>query len=105
MTEVNGTGIELRDVRYKGRLVLVRAHMPILNVKYDADACGPYRDWLDQEDCFHAIGTDVSPGIRVCSQAPATLCESGSDAGNFNGVAIWDEGTSLWVRPGCAAGE
>jgi hypothetical protein len=44
-----GSGIELPDVRYKGKLVLYRAHVPILNVKYDKgvrDVCGPhYRDW------------------------------------------------------------
>jgi hypothetical protein len=34
--------VELRYVDYKGKRVLYRAHVPILNVKYDGNACGPY---------------------------------------------------------------
>jgi hypothetical protein len=41
----NGSGIELRYLDYRGKRVFYRAHVPILNVKYDGDACGPYRDW------------------------------------------------------------
>ena len=45
----DGSGIELRFVDYKGRRVLHRAHLPILNVRYAGNACGPYRDWQWQE--------------------------------------------------------
>lgn len=45
----NGSGVELRFVDHKGKRVLYRAHVPILNVYYDANACGPYRDWQYQE--------------------------------------------------------
>ena len=45
----NGSGVELRYVNYRGKRVLYRAHVPILNVRYDNDACGPYRDWQDEE--------------------------------------------------------
>ncbi|MDP8978731.1 MAG: hypothetical protein M3N17_09210 [Actinomycetota bacterium] len=38
---VAGSGIELRWVSYRGKRVLRRAHVPILNVRYDRDACGP----------------------------------------------------------------
>jgi hypothetical protein len=41
----NGSGIELRYLDYRGKRVFYRAHVPILNVKYDGNACGPYRDW------------------------------------------------------------
>lgn len=39
-------GVELRNVRYRGKLVLFQAHVPILDVRYDGSACGPFRDWL-----------------------------------------------------------
>ena len=102
-----GTGLELTDVYYKGRLILKRAEVPVLNVKYDADLCGPYRDWLDAEDCFWAPGTDVpsqGSGIRVTSATPSTLCETNVDDGNFRGVAISDQGTSLWLMTESNAG-
>ena len=88
----NGSGIELRNVRYRGKLVLFQAHAPILNVRYDDNACGPFRDWLFEESWIEADGTNVAPGIRR-SQTPAqTIMETGSDAGNFRGVAIYREG-------------
>jgi hypothetical protein len=45
----NGSGVELRFVSFCGKRVLYRVHVPILNVKYDSDACGPYRDWQNEE--------------------------------------------------------
>src|ERR1700730_2376020 len=50
----NGSGVELRFVNYKGKRVLYRAHVPILNVKYEGNACGPYRDWQNQEGMIQA---------------------------------------------------
>ena len=94
----DGTGLELRNVFYDGHLVLERAHMPVLNVKYDGDVCGPYRDWLTSENCFQAEGVDAAPGFRVTSAIPpTTFCESGTDLGNFLGVAIQDQGDALWL--------
>ena len=88
----NASGVELQNVRYRGKLVLFQAHAPILNVQYDRDACGPFRDWLFQEGWIRADGTNVAPGIRR-SQAPAqTILESGTDSGNFRGVAIYRQG-------------
>lgn len=85
----NGSGIELRYVDYRGKRVLYRAHVPILNVKYDGDACGPYRDWQYQEGMIQAAGTNVAPGFRF-SPAPAqTIIDNGSDTGNFLGVGIY----------------
>jgi len=63
----NGSGIELRYVDYRGKRVLYRAHVPILNVKYNGNACGPYRDWQDQEGMIQAVGADVAPGFRLCN--------------------------------------
>lgn len=85
----NGSGIELRYVDYKGKRVLYRAHVPILNVKYDGDACGPYRDWQYQEGMIQATGTDVAPGFRFCPAPALTIIDTGSDTGNFLGVGIY----------------
>jgi hypothetical protein len=85
------SGIEVQNVNYLGKRVLTRGHVPILNVQYDRNLCGPYRDWSYQEDMFVANGTDVAPGIRMCTSPPQTILESGTDTGNFRGVAVWDD--------------
>ena len=85
----NGSGVELRYVDYKGKRVLYRAHVPILNVKYDGNACGPYRDWQYQEGMIQATGTDVAPGFRFCPAPALTIIDTGSDIGNFLGVGIY----------------
>ena len=54
--------------------------MPILNVKYDNDACGPYRDWQYDEHCFQCDGVDIGPGFRRANTAPKTAC-NGDDSG------------------------
>jgi len=67
--------------------VLYRAHVPILNVLYDDNV--NYRDWQNAETVFQAVGQDpVGPGWRLCTQPPKTILESGTDAGNFQGVAL-----------------
>jgi hypothetical protein len=91
----NGSGVELRFVDYRGKRVLYRAHVPILNVKYDGDACGPYRDWQNQEGMIEANGIDVAPGFRLCSTPATTILDTGSDAGNFLGTAIYVEGQEV----------
>jgi len=85
----NGSGVELRYVDYRGKRVLYRAHVPILNVKYDRDACGPYRDWQNQEGMIQASGSDPAPGFRLCSSPAQTIIDSGSDVGTFLGVGIY----------------
>jgi hypothetical protein len=87
----NGSGIELRYVEYRGKRVLYRAHVPILNVRYDQDICGPYRDWQYEEGMIRARGTDVAPGFRLCPTPAKTILDTGSDTGNFLGVAIYVE--------------
>ena len=37
---VDGSGLELHDVRYKGKLVLARAGVPLINVDYEPGGCG-----------------------------------------------------------------
>ena len=92
----NGSGIELRYVDYKGKRVLYRAHVPILNVKYKEDACGPFRDWQNEEGMIQAIGSDIgSSGFRLCSSPATTILDTGSDVGNFLGVAIYVKGQEV----------
>ncbi len=90
-----GSGVELRYVDYRGKRVLYRAHVPILNVKYDGDACGPYRDWQYEEGMLTAIGVNVAPGFMLCSSPAQTILDTGSDVGNFLGVAIYVDGTEV----------
>ncbi|HEY0427458.1 MAG TPA: hypothetical protein VGC76_06595 [Pyrinomonadaceae bacterium] len=90
------SGIEVRDVKYKGKSVLKRGHVPVLNVQYTPATCGPYRDWQWQEDMFTtpATGnTDPAPGIRVLAdgQVATTELQTGNDSGNFRGVAIYKQ--------------
>ena len=91
----NGSGIELRFVDYLGKRLLYRAHVPILNIKYDQDACGPYRDRQDREGMFQANGWDPLSGFRLCSAPATTILDSGSDKGNFQGVAIYLQGQEV----------
>ncbi|MGQ0568457.1 MAG: hypothetical protein ACT4P5_02840 [Armatimonadota bacterium] len=100
----DGSGVELRLVHYRGKRVLMRAHAPILNVKYDDDACGPYRDWLDSEDRFQAHGLFVAPAFNVSLTPATTILDTGLDAGNFNGVAIYKQGQETVLKSELSAG-
>jgi hypothetical protein len=85
----------LRFVDYRGKRVLYRAHVPILNVHYDTGPCGPYRDWQNEEGMIQANGVDVAPGFRLCPAPATTILDTGSDAGNFGGVAIYVQGLEV----------
>lgn len=97
------SGIEVRNVKYKGKLVLKRGHVPVLNVQYTPSTCGPYRDWQWQEDAFAAADTgaqDIAPGIRILAngQVATTVLETGIDTGNFRGVAIYTQNTQYGIE-------
>lgn len=92
------SGIEIRDVKYKGKSVLKRGHVPILNVQYEGDVCGPFRDWQYQEGPFaapEAGAQDPAPGLRILAQGQVatTALDTGIDQGNFRGVAIYQQNT------------
>lgn len=94
------SGLEIRDVKYKGKSVLKRGHVPVLNVRYvENSGCGPYRDWQYQEG-FFAVPTSgvtypngVEGGFAVLpdGQKATTSVESRVDTGNFRGVAVYQE--------------
>ncbi len=55
----DGTGLEIRDVYYDGRLVMKKGNVPVLNVEYDpGGGCGCFRDWQYDESSFIADGVD-----------------------------------------------
>ncbi|MBX3289417.1 MAG: hypothetical protein KF855_08735 [Acidobacteria bacterium] len=99
------SGIEVRDVKYKGKSVLKRGHAPVLNVKYLPGAsCNAYRDWQYSEGNFQAPSAgaqDPAPGIRILApgQKATTIVENYNDGGNFNGVAIYQEDTGNPTGP------
>ncbi|KAL5601513.1 hypothetical protein FOBRF1_009046 [Fusarium oxysporum] len=105
---IKGSGIELRRVKYKGKTVLYRAHVPILNVEYPSggDGCGPYyRDWQNEEYPLQCTGTDVAPGFRICSSPARTILDSPQrDGGNFLGVAVYVEGQEVVLKSQMMAG-
>jgi hypothetical protein len=101
----NGSGVDLQSVSYMGKQVLARAHVPILDVLYFQNQCGPYRDWLTSQWPFYAYGTDVgSGGFRVCNTRPQTIIEDDNDNGNFNGVGIYVKGNSVYLTGNHTAG-
>ncbi len=90
------SGVEVRDVKYRGKSVMKRGHVPILNVKYVNDACGPFRDWQYSEGPFQAPAegaTNPASGIRILAegQIATTSVETRNDFGNFQGVAIYQQ--------------
>ena len=105
---------------YRGRKVLERADVPVLNVEYDAGGCGCYRDWQDSESVFEttaaAGGTTTAYYTDATAGSVRTNCERRTapssdparrgrlqrpqrrpqpDAGSFRGVAAEDYGREL----------
>ncbi|MEV0202240.1 hypothetical protein [Nonomuraea sp. NPDC050691] len=99
-----GGGVELRNVRYRGRLALRQAHVPVLNVEYEQGTT--FRDDASFETRFSAAGSDpVGWGWRLCTSPPRTILERpGSDSGNFQGVAFHHDGRELRIVSELAAG-
>lgn len=97
------SGIEIRDVKFKGKSVMKRGHAPVLNVQYvprpGEGTCGPYRDWQYEEGSFSAPSAGATypnganGGIAVLAdgQIATTSLETGNDTGNFRGVAIYKQ--------------
>jgi hypothetical protein len=90
-TGVDGSGLELTDVYYKDKQVFNRAHLPVLNVRYDPGGCGgsnlSYRDWTNETQAFEA-NNRISSGYAEPTTPPITVCNHpGTDEGSFAGVA------------------
>src|SRR6266851_1411373 len=94
---VDGSGLELRHVFYKGKRVFWRAHLPLLNVKYDPGGCGgsylSYRDWANGLVRFEATNV-IAPGYSEPASAPRTVCDTpGADVGSSTGDAVQQAST------------
>jgi hypothetical protein len=107
----NGAGIELRNVKYKGKSVLYQASVPILNVEYEDKAapvyCGPYyRDWQNSEYPLHCPpAKDFAPWLRLCKTPAATIVDPPfTDGGDFTGVAVSIEGQEVVLKSQMRAG-
>jgi hypothetical protein len=104
-----GSGLELRNVYYNGRLALKRAHSPILFAEYTTSTC--YRDWKDTDSqqivwasrhpAFNRVSTtscDRSKDpIASYGTCPFSLITNGSDGNPTGscqtGVTVEDFGT------------
>jgi hypothetical protein len=114
----SGSGVEIFDVFYNGHRVFSRLNVPILNVEYGPGGCGCYRDWLDQEVRFEAVGSPcgsgycevIEPARTVCDCAPTDTCDANPlnacnvDIGSFSGVAAAKEPARLVMTTQTAAG-
>jgi hypothetical protein len=105
---IDGSGLELRHVFYKGKRVFWRAHVPVLNVQYDPGGCGgpslSYRDWQTELAPFAATNV-IAPGYAEPATPPATVCDHpGTDAGTFAGVAVEKRSDRLILTTQMSAG-
>jgi hypothetical protein len=110
---VDGSGLEIRDVYYKGKLVLRQGSLPVLNVLYDApyQGCGSedgrsYRDWQRELAVFDADGVR-SDGYAESTTTPKTACDNpgaSEDPGHFSGVAVENRDDSLTLMTVMQAG-
>jgi hypothetical protein len=100
----DGSGIELSNVMYRGKMVLKRAHIPILNVQY-VSSCGPFRDWQYSETSFKTDNSpEVAPGIKISTTPALTIVDDFNDSGNFRGVAIYTQGQETVLVTELSAG-
>jgi hypothetical protein len=87
---MDGSGLELRDVTYRGKRVLRRAGIPLIDVDYAPGGCGSFRDWSHALMTFEADNPIGLPGSHYAepTHPPRTMCDHpGTDAGDFEGVA------------------
>ncbi len=120
-----GSGLELRDVHYRGILVAKRLHAPILFAEYrNSGTC--YRDWKDDDANFVAsppvrnqlgipVGFDATTSCDISqaatasygscpfTAAPGTNFTSANCIGASGGVAIEDKSDHLVLTTQYAA--
>lgn len=104
----NGTGVEIRDVYFRGTKVLERGNTPVINVEYDAGGCGCYRDWSDSQTNFVANGVVAGQTCLAMATAGSVVstCDTGTGGtpGSFSGLAFEDYGQELVVTSHMSAG-
>ncbi|NJL26732.1 MAG: hypothetical protein HC897_02085 [Thermoanaerobaculia bacterium] len=85
------SGLEIRDVYYRGKLVMKRGHAPMLNVEYNPGGCGCYRDWQDQEQSIRADHqiTPPSSGYFEPTFPAETVCDHSTSNTSPVGDCPW----------------
>lgn len=105
-TGPDGSGLEIRNVRYNGRLVLKRGHIPMLNVRYQS-GCGCFRDWMRSNTRFEADNVTGTCFAQPEPGSTRTMCDVGvqsSDIGSFQGIAMEDFGDGFTLVTQSSAG-
>jgi hypothetical protein len=105
---IDGSGLQLTSVLYKGKQVFRMAHLPVLNVLYEPGGCGDtyrsHRDWQTGLKAFEATNI-ISPCRAEPNTPPQTVCDHmGSDAGSFSGVAVEKKSGQLILTTQMQAG-
>ncbi|RYD15072.1 MAG: hypothetical protein EOP90_10905 [Lysobacteraceae bacterium] len=117
----DGSGMELRQVHFKGHRVLNRAHAPMLFAEYNGSTC--YRDWKDDNANFlsdnavqNHLGISLDPqnATTSCDRSDKPLISYGNcpfqlpgypnaTADCFTGVAVEDGGDHVTLTTQHAA--
>lgn len=93
-----GSGLVVENVKYHGQMVLRRGHIPMINVMYGNQACGPFRDWMTSNTSFEADNVVGTCFAQPEAGTSVTTCERGVGVpvtGDFRGIAMEDEGDSF----------
>jgi hypothetical protein len=69
----DGAGLAIRQVKYNNEELLDKASMPVIRVKYNANACGPYADRIDWDSL---VNISNCGGAKVCQE---TYSSGGQD--------------------------
>jgi hypothetical protein len=117
----SGSGLEIRNAYFNGRLVLKRAHSPLLFAEYASSTC--YRDWKDSNSSFlgepalrNLLGVRSPGGFgqgTSCDRSAAPTTSYGAcpfqvpgrnNGDCFSGVAIEDRGDYVELTTQYVAG-
>ena len=58
-------GLGIRQVKFQNELLIYKASMPVIRVKYDGDACGPYADRISWDSL---VNISNCGGGKVCQE-------------------------------------
>lgn len=79
-------GIAIRNVSYKDELVLYKASVPVIRVKYRNDACGPYADRINWDNLLNISNCG---GGKVCQRSYASGGRNWLELGVLAGIGAY----------------
>jgi hypothetical protein len=91
-----GSGLDLRNVHYQGRLVLKQAHAPMLFAEYTTSTC--YRDWKD-------VSTPVMAEPAVRNQIGSSVVFNATTSCDRSNDPVASYGTCPYALPGRSAAD